>query len=87
MNITEIQKLIPKENIYVNEPMSKHTSFKIGGPAECFIKIKTIEQLKDILKYAQKEKIPLTIIKIESKSNKTPTNKFVRYSTFPKPNG
>ena len=44
MNITEIQKLIPKENIYVNEPRSKHTSFKIGGPAECFIKIKTIEQ-------------------------------------------
>ena len=62
MNITEIQNLIPKENIYISEPMSKHTSFKIGGPAECFIKIKTIEQLKDILKYAQKEKIPLTII-------------------------
>ena len=62
MNIIEIQNLIPKENIYVNEPMSKHTSFKIGGPAECFIKIKTIEQLKNILKYAQKEKIPLTII-------------------------
>ena len=62
MNITEIQNLIPKENIYINEPMSKHTSFKIGGPAECFIKIKTIEQLKDILKYAQKGKIPLTII-------------------------
>ena len=62
MNITEIQNLIPKENIYVNEPMSKHTSFKIGGPAECFIKIKTIEQLKDILKYAQNGKIPLTII-------------------------
>ena len=62
MNITEIQNLIPKENIYVNEPMSKHTSFKIGGPAECFIKIKTIEQLKDILKYVKKENIPLTII-------------------------
>ena len=62
MNITEIQNLIPKENIYVDELMSKHTSFKIGGPAECFIKIKTIEQLKDILKYAQKEKISLTII-------------------------
>ena len=62
MNITEIQNLIPKENIYINEPMSKHTSFKIGGPAECFIKIKTIEKLKDILKYAQKGKIPLTII-------------------------
>ena len=42
MNVNEIQKFIPKENIYINEPMNKHTSFKIGGPAECFIKIKTI---------------------------------------------
>ena len=33
MDITEIQKKIPNENIYLNEPMKKHTSFKIGGPA------------------------------------------------------
>ena len=62
MNITEIQNLIPKENIYINEPMSKHTSFKIGGPAECFIKIKTIEQLRNILEYEKKDNIPLTVI-------------------------
>ena len=62
MNIIEIQKLIPKENIYINEPMSKHTSFKIGGPAECFIKIKTIEQLKNILKYVQKDNIQITVM-------------------------
>ena len=37
MNITEIQNLIPKENIYVDELMSKHTSLKIVGPAEFFI--------------------------------------------------
>lgn len=62
MDIKKIQKLIPKENIYINEPMSKHTSFKIGGPAECFIKVKNIEQLRNILEYAKKENIKLTII-------------------------
>ena len=62
MDIKKIQKLIPKENIYINEPMSKHTSFKIGGPAECFIKAQNIEQLKNILEYAKKENIKLTII-------------------------
>ena len=36
---------IPKDNILYNEDMKKHTTFKIGGPAECFIKIKTKEQL------------------------------------------
>ena len=30
---------IDKDKILYNEPMSKHTTFKIGGPAECFIKI------------------------------------------------
>ena len=28
---------IPKDNIRLNEDMSKHTSIKIGGPADEFI--------------------------------------------------
>lgn len=62
MNIKEIQNIIPQENVYINEPMSKYTSFKIGGPAECMVKIKTLEQLKSILKYTNENNIKLTII-------------------------
>ena len=62
MNIKEIQKIIPQENVYINEPMSKYTSFKIGGPAECLVKIKTLDQLKSILKYTNENDIKLTII-------------------------
>ena len=62
MNIKDIQNLVPKENIYINEPMNKYTSFKIGGPAECLIKIKTTEQLKIILKYIKEKNVKLTII-------------------------
>ena len=32
MNITEIQNLIPKENIYISEPMSKHGSLTLFEP-------------------------------------------------------
>ena len=62
MNIKEIEQIIPKEKIYINEPMTKHTSFKIGGPAECFIKIETIEELQKILKIAKEKNILVTII-------------------------
>ena len=62
MNIKEIEKIIPKDKIYINEPMKKHTSFKIGGPAECLIKIQNKEELKGILKLVQEQDIPLTII-------------------------
>ena len=62
MNIKEIEKFIPKDKIYINEPMNKYTSFKIGGPAECLIKVQTVEQLKSILMMANEQNIPLTII-------------------------
>jgi len=48
--------------IFFNEPMSKHTSFKIGGMAECYIKISTKEDLETILKISNTYKIPLTVI-------------------------
>lgn len=53
---------IPKDNILYNEDMKKHTTFKIGGPAECFIKINTKEELKEILVFARENKIPITIL-------------------------
>ena len=37
---SQIESFISKENIYIKEPMSKHTTIKIGGPADIFIKIK-----------------------------------------------
>lgn len=66
MNIEEIfenlKKYIPESNIYMNEPMSKHTSFKIGGNADIFVKIREINEIEYILKYTKEKKIPLTII-------------------------
>lgn len=62
-NINELyENGISKENIYINEPMKKHTSLKIGGPADIFVKAKNTEEIKIILDYAKKNKIPIHII-------------------------
>ena len=53
---------IQQENILYNEPMKKHTTFKIGGPAQIFIKIDNIEDLKKILLFANKNNQQVTII-------------------------
>ena len=58
----ELQKKIKKEQILENEPMSKHTSFRIGGPADYFVKINNIDELKFVLQLSKKNNIPLTII-------------------------
>lgn len=53
---------INKEQIYLNEPMKKHTTFKIGGPADIFVKVKTIQELKYVIDVAKKENAPVTVI-------------------------
>ena len=53
---------INEKQIYLNEPMKKHTTFKIGGPADIFVKVKTIQELKYVIDVAKKENAPVTVI-------------------------
>lgn len=57
-----LQLGIPKENILFDEYMSNHTSFKVGGPAECYIKIDNTQDLRHILKFAKEHEIPVTVL-------------------------
>lgn len=60
---SQIKKLkIAKNKILYQEPMSKHTTFKIGGAAECFIKIDNLQELKEILEMASQNNIAITVI-------------------------
>ena len=57
-----LQKVVGKENLLCDEPMKLHTSFKIGGPADFFVKLKNIEQLKNVKKIAIENSIPFVIV-------------------------
>ena len=78
LNIKEIleKSKLNKENLYYDEPMAKHTSFKIGGPADVFIKVDNIEELKETLDLSKQNQIPLTII--GNGSNLLVTDKGIR---------
>lgn len=58
----ELIKKIDKERVLQNELMSKHTTFKIGGPADLLINVKNIEELKYILDTAKKNNINCFVI-------------------------
>ena len=45
-----LQKLLPEIELRFDEPMSRHTSFRIGGPVEVMAFPKTSEELAKILK-------------------------------------
>ena len=45
-----------------NEPMKRHTTFRIGGPADRLIMVKTREQLQQLLPVFQKSGVPYLIL-------------------------
>lgn len=44
------------------EPMSRHTSFKVGGPADIFIQPATADELCQVYCTAKKEKVPFFVM-------------------------
>lgn len=49
-------------NYIENEPLKKHTSFKIGGNAELFVSVNNTDQLKAVLLACKENNIPLFVI-------------------------
>lgn len=58
----ELKKIIPEENILKNESMKKHTTLKTGGIADLFVKVKSIDQLKDILFFCKNNDVKFYVI-------------------------
>lgn len=65
-----------EQKIIFDEPMKKHTSFKIGGTADYFFKATTLEELQNIIKFAKIKELPITII--GNGSNLLVTDKGIR---------
>ena len=62
MEIEELKNTLGPLRVFENEPLSKHTYFKIGGPARIFFEAKNIDDLKLVLKTATELKIPFVIL-------------------------
>ena len=60
--VETLEKFLPAENIYINEPMKKHTTFRIGGEADCFVRIEKEEQLQKVQRYVQQLEIPYYVL-------------------------
>lgn len=46
----KLSKIVSAENVIENEMMSRHTTFRTGGPADYFVRVNTIEELSSLLK-------------------------------------
>lgn len=60
--IQALKNFVPEENICLQEPMAGHTTFRIGGPADCFVQLENEEQLKKVQRYLNQVEIPCFIL-------------------------
>ena len=54
--------VVGSENILLDEPMSKHTTFRIGGPADIFVMPQDVGHIRDILNICKENNIDYYVI-------------------------
>ena len=57
----ELEQLLAPEQIKKEEPLSRHTTFRVGGPAE-YLVTPEISQIPDVVALCRQYEIPLTVI-------------------------
>ena len=62
MFLDEFKKIYKDEKIKVNEKMSEHISFKVGGPADILLEPVEVDQLVKSIDICKKNNIPFIVI-------------------------
>lgn len=60
--INELYRIVGKQNVKLEEPMAKHTTFRIGGPAKYFVLPQTVVELSQVLAVCKAEHTPYFIL-------------------------
>ena len=58
----QLLTVLNKEKVYLDEPMKKHITFRVGGPADYFVTPSTVEEVKEIVALCKKEGMPYYIL-------------------------
>lgn len=53
-----LRSIVGDDNVALDEPMSKHTSFRIGGPADLFVTPDDIDELRDVIAACKAAGVP-----------------------------
>lgn len=60
--LKELRNIINPEHILIDEELKNHTYTKLGGKADFFVTPSTVEEVQEIIRYANKTEIPFTLL-------------------------
>ncbi|AZV55381.1 UDP-N-acetylmuramate dehydrogenase [Clostridium sp. AWRP] len=59
---TNLEKILDKEDIKIDEPMKEHTSFRVGGPVDILVTPKKFQEVVDVITLCKEHNIPYYIM-------------------------
>ena len=60
--LNELYRIVGEDNVKLDEPMSKHTTFRIGGPASYFVTPMDTEELSQVVVLCKAERVPFFLL-------------------------
>ncbi|HIV13136.1 MAG TPA: UDP-N-acetylmuramate dehydrogenase [Candidatus Pullilachnospira stercoravium] len=60
--VTQFQEIAGTEQVLIQEPMKNHTTFRIGGPAACFVRPQDAGHVERILHICRENEVPWFIL-------------------------
>ena len=58
----KFRSIVGEEDVLLNEPMSEHTTFKIGGPADLYVIPEDAAELAEILEICREREVPYFVL-------------------------
>lgn len=58
----KLEEVINKDIIKYEEPLAKHNTMKVGGPCRALVEVRTIEDIKNAIKFAKENNIKYYIL-------------------------
>ena len=58
----QLRQIITHGAFFENEPMSRHTTFGIGGPADIFVDVSSADEIRQICQLARSLEVPFFIV-------------------------
>ena len=60
--VWRMRQIVGEDNVLIDEPMSRHTTYRVGGPARWFITVESLDALSRTLRECARQDVAWTVV-------------------------
>ena len=60
--VWRLRQIVGEDNVELDEPMSEHTTFKIGGPADVYVTPETTDEVREVIAACREAEAPYFVL-------------------------